>query len=100
MNYSECLNAVSLVLESNEVPLIIGESGIGKTALVKYIARENGYNLVTIDANLLKEGEIGGQEGRYVEQRPLRVENVPNVVGSQDKYNTVPGNATTVWKTM
>lgn len=41
-----------------------------------------------------------GQEGRYVEQRPLRVENVPNVVGSQDKYNTVPGNATTVWKTM
>lgn len=60
MNYSECLNAVSLVLESNEVPLIIGESGIGKTALVKYIARENGYNLVTIDANLLKEGEIGG----------------------------------------
>ena len=60
MNYSECLNAVDLVLESNEVPLIIGESGIGKTSLVKCIAREKSYYLVTIDANLLKEGEIGG----------------------------------------
>lgn len=60
MNYSECLNAVDLVLESNEVPLIIGESGIGKTSLVKHIAREKSYYLVTIDANLLKEGEIGG----------------------------------------
>ena len=60
MNYSECLNAVDLVLESNEVPLIIGESGIGKTSLVKLIAKEKSYYLVTIDANLLKEGEIGG----------------------------------------
>ena len=60
MNYSECLNAVDLVLESNEVPLIIGESGIGKTSLVKCLAREKSYYLVTIDANLLKEGEIGG----------------------------------------
>ena len=40
MNYSECMNAVSLVLESNEVPLIIGESGIGKTSLVKHIAEK------------------------------------------------------------
>ncbi|WP_294400940.1 AAA family ATPase [uncultured Clostridium sp.] len=60
MNYSECINAVSLVLESNEVPLIIGESGIGKTSLVKHIAEKQSYYLVTIDANLLKEGEIGG----------------------------------------
>ena len=60
MNYSDCLNAVSLVLESNEVPLIIGESGIGKTSLLKRIAKEKSYYLVTIDANLLKEGEIGG----------------------------------------
>lgn len=60
MNYTECLSAVDLILESNEVPLIIGESGIGKTSLVKRIAKENEYYLVTIDANLLKEGEIGG----------------------------------------
>lgn len=60
MNYSECLNTVDLITASNDVPLIIGESGIGKTSLVKYIAKRNNYYLVTIDANLLKEGEIGG----------------------------------------
>lgn len=60
MNYSECLNTVELILETNDVPLIIGESGIGKTSLVKYIAKKNNYYLVNIDANLLKEGEIGG----------------------------------------
>lgn len=60
LNYLECLNTVDLVVASNDVPLIIGESGVGKTSLVKRIARENGYYLVTIDANLLKEGEIGG----------------------------------------
>lgn len=60
MNYSECLNTVDLIVASNDVPLIIGESGVGKTSLVKKIAKNNGYHLVTIDANLLKEGEIGG----------------------------------------
>jgi MoxR-like ATPase len=60
LNYSECLSTVDLIVASNDVPLIIGESGIGKTSLVKYIAKTNGYYLVTIDANLLKEGEIGG----------------------------------------
>ncbi|EHJ02044.1 ATPase associated with various cellular activities AAA_5 [Clostridium sp. DL-VIII] len=60
MNYSECLNTVDLIIASNDVPLIIGESGVGKTSLVKHIAKDNEYYLVTIDANLLKEGEIGG----------------------------------------
>ena len=60
MNYSECLNTVDLIVASNDVPLIVGESGVGKTSLVKHIAKNNGYYLVIIDANLLKEGEIGG----------------------------------------
>ena len=60
MNYSECLSTVDLIVASNDVPLIIGESGVGKTSLVKLIAKNNRYYLVTIDANLLKEGEIGG----------------------------------------
>lgn len=60
MKYSDVLSAVQLVIESNDVPLIIGESGIGKTALVKELSRKNNYVLITIDANLLKEGEIGG----------------------------------------
>ena len=60
MNYSECLSTVDLIITCNDVPLIIGESGVGKTSLVKYIAKNNKYYLVIIDANLLKEGEIGG----------------------------------------
>lgn len=60
MNYSETLNTVDLILATNDVPLIIGESGIGKTSLVKLIAKNNGDYLINIDANLLKEGEIGG----------------------------------------
>ena len=53
-------NEAELVLETGEVPLIIGESGIGKTALAKKLANKNNFKLVVIDGNLLKEGEIGG----------------------------------------
>ena len=60
MNFTDTLNSVNLVLATNEVPLVVGESGIGKTALAKQIARENDWSLIVIDANLLKEGEIGG----------------------------------------
>lgn len=60
MKYTEVMKTVKLILECGDVPLIIGESGIGKTALISQIARENNLELVTIDANLLKEGEIGG----------------------------------------
>lgn len=60
MKYSEVLDTIKLIIATGEVPLIIGESGIGKTALVHELAKDNNYSLVTIDANLLKEGEIGG----------------------------------------
>nr|WP_307989140.1 ATP-binding protein [uncultured Niameybacter sp.] len=60
MNFIETLKSVELVLATGEVPLVVGESGIGKTALAKEVARKNNWSLVTIDGNLLKEGEIGG----------------------------------------
>lgn len=60
MKFREVLDTVNLIINTEEVPLILGESGIGKTALVKQIAQNHNYHLVTIDANLLKEGEIGG----------------------------------------
>ena len=60
MNFIETLKSVSLVLATGEVPLIVGESGIGKTALAKALAEEKGWHLIVIDGNLLKEGEIGG----------------------------------------
>lgn len=60
MNYTDTLKSVDLVLLTGEVPLIVGESGIGKTALAKEIANNNRWSLIVIDGNLLKEGEIGG----------------------------------------
>jgi hypothetical protein len=60
MNYIDTLRSVELVIATGEVPLLVGESGIGKTALAKQLATENGWSLVVIDGNLLKEGEIGG----------------------------------------
>ncbi|MBQ3421754.1 MAG: ATP-binding protein [Romboutsia sp.] len=60
MNFTETLKSVDLVLSTNEVPLIVGESGIGKTALARKVAKNKNWSLVVIDGNLLKEGEIGG----------------------------------------
>ena len=60
MNFNEALTTVDLIIKSQSVPLLVGESGIGKTALAKELCRKNSYHLVNIDANLLKEGEIGG----------------------------------------
>ena len=60
MNFTDTLKSVDLVLATKEVPLVVGESGIGKTALAKKLAKENNWSLIVIDGNLLKEGEIGG----------------------------------------
>lgn len=73
MNYKETIDAVELSLLSSAVPLVIGESGIGKTSLMKDFARSHELYLVNIDANLLKEGEIGG---------------LPMVVGGKTYYAT------------
>ncbi|PKK39047.1 MoxR-like ATPase [Clostridiaceae bacterium JG1575] len=60
MNFTQTYEAVALTVASGAVPLIIGESGIGKTALIRSFSQDMGLFLVTVDANLLKEGEIGG----------------------------------------
>ena len=60
MNFVDTLKSVELVLSTGEVPLIVGESGVGKTALAKELARSNNWSRIVIDGNLLKEGEIGG----------------------------------------
>lgn len=60
MNYTDTFKSVELVLAAGEVPLLVGETGIGKTALAVELADKNGWSLITIDGNLLKEGEIGG----------------------------------------
>ncbi|MGI6449202.1 MAG: ATP-binding protein [Desulfitobacteriia bacterium] len=60
MNFMDTMLSADLILSTGDVPLIVGESGIGKTALAKEIAQKNNWSLVVINGNLLKEGEIGG----------------------------------------
>lgn len=60
MNFNEIKQSIELVLATQEVPLIVGDSGIGKTALAQAICKEKDWYLISIDGNLLKEGEIGG----------------------------------------
>lgn len=60
MNFIDTLSAVELVIAGGDVPLVVGESGIGKTALMKKLSERNNYYYITIDGNMLKEGEIGG----------------------------------------
>ena len=60
MNFIDTMASVELVLAANQVPLLVGETGIGKTSLAARVAAEHDWELVTIDGNLLKEGEIGG----------------------------------------
>ncbi|MBC8059857.1 MAG: AAA family ATPase [Clostridiaceae bacterium] len=60
MKFNEALMCVELIIESDAVPLLIGESGIGKTALIKKLGEKNDFYIINIDGNMLKEGEIGG----------------------------------------
>ncbi|MBK7921403.1 MAG: AAA family ATPase [Veillonella sp.] len=60
MNFTDTMASVELVLAANQVPLLVGETGIGKTSLAARVADQHDWVLVTIDGNLLKEGEIGG----------------------------------------
>lgn len=60
MNFIDTLKSVDFVLAAGAVPLIVGETGVGKTALVREMAAEKNWSLIVIDGNLLKEGEIGG----------------------------------------
>lgn len=60
MNFNDVKGSAELVLLANQVPLLVGETGIGKTSLARAIAEQQGWELVVIDGNLLKEGEIGG----------------------------------------
>lgn len=66
LNYNDCKKGILLTLLSGKyegeyrVPMIMGERGTGKTSMAWELAEELDANMITIDANVLKEGEITG----------------------------------------
>lgn len=87
MNFKEAIDTIEMIIMCNDVPLIVGDSGIGKTSLVRELSYRRGSKLVTIDANLLKEGEIGGlptvnnkmQTVYATHSKLVEVENLANI---------------------
>lgn len=82
--------------------LIVGEAGIGKTAIVQQWAKDNGINLVSIKASTMDETDLGGAispggENRDVVKRLASTEfdeldTVPNSVLFLDEFNRARKN--------
>lgn len=91
MNFNDVKGSAELILLANQVPLIVGDTGIGKTSLARAIAHKQGWELVVIDGNLLKEGEIGGLptvqeiEGKK-EKQSITVYAVHHTLHKLDQY--------------
>lgn len=58
LTYQQLLTAVPLVLRAGNVPNIVGDAGIGKSALVKEVARNEGAALYTTVVSLSEKGDL------------------------------------------
>ena len=58
LSFQELVTAVPLVLRGGNVPNIVGEAGIGKSALVAEIARQMGATLFTTVVSLSEKGDL------------------------------------------
>lgn len=58
LTYSECLQAIEVVLATDSVPTIVGEAGIGKSALVAELAQKRGAKLFTTVVSLVEKGDL------------------------------------------
>ncbi len=74
MNFNDALLTSKLITRTNYVPMLVGERGIGKSALAKQLAEEEDMMFVSIDVNLLKEGEVGG---------------LPTIIDIKDKHGEI-----------
>lgn len=58
LTYQQLLTAVPLVLRAGNVPNIVGDAGIGKSALVKDVADQMGADLFTTVVSLSEKGDL------------------------------------------
>ena len=58
LTYQQLLTAVPLVLRAGNVPNIVGDAGIGKSALVEDVARQMGAQLYTTVVSLSEKGDL------------------------------------------
>lgn len=58
LTYQQLLTAVPLVLRAGNVPNIVGDAGIGKSALVEEVARQMGAQLYTTVVSLSEKGDL------------------------------------------
>lgn len=58
LTYQQLLTTVPLVLRAGNVPNIVGDAGIGKSALVEDVARQMGAQLYTTVVSLSEKGDL------------------------------------------
>ncbi len=58
LSYQQMKIAVPLVIKAGNVPSIVGEAGIGKSALVEEIAASMGAKLYTTVVSLSEKGDL------------------------------------------
>ena len=58
LTYQQLLTAVPLVLQAGNVPNIVGDAGIGKSALVEDVADRMGAHLFTTVVSLSEKGDL------------------------------------------
>lgn len=58
LTYQQLLIAVPLVIRAGNVPSIVGEAGLGKTALVKDVAKQLDAKLFTTVVSLSEKGDL------------------------------------------
>lgn len=58
LTYQQLLTAVPLVLRAGNVPNIVGDAGIGKSALVEEVADQMGAKLFTTVVSLSEKGDL------------------------------------------
>ena len=68
MNFIETLKSVDLVLATGEVPLVVGESGIGKTALARKLAKNNALTIwLKADLDVLYSRTVGRKRRPFLQ---------------------------------